>query len=290
MDSIGMVHKCCLVFAALIIAVAIVIYCPSSTSDPAASPADRAKEDLSRFVYPSLSNIKWTPHFIMPHESLERLFGSDWIHIARFNRIDRRHVYPGMTIKVPADIEAIKNYCPLPLQYEPAEKHPKYILVDVGEQWLAAYEYGALKFSMPAATGIEGHLAPLGIFRVDARHKNHYSSLYKTSKGDSQYPMDYAIRFHIDRDRVSYWIHARDMPGRPASHGCIGVYDEVMQKRVYGWPDKPALIDAPLLFYWLAVGNEDEDSQLTIIADGPIVEIRGELPVYRPAPAIVSKR
>src|SRR3972149_3102077 len=125
-----MIHKFLLIFAALIIALGIVVHDPASTSDPAASPADRAKEDLGRFEYPSLAGIKWRAHFIMPHETLERLFGDDWIHVARFNRIDRRHVYPGMTIKAPEDMESIRNYDPLPLRYGPAVKNPKYVLVD----------------------------------------------------------------------------------------------------------------------------------------------------------------
>ncbi len=49
---------------------------------------------------------------------------------------------------------------------------------------------------------------------------------------------------------VSYWIHARDLPGRPASHGCVGVFDEAMQHRVYGVPDKPVLDDAKKLYAW----------------------------------------
>jgi len=285
MDFDGMWNKITLALMALTIALVIILYGPSSTSNPAASPADRAREDLSRFAYPSLKGIKWGAHFIMPHESLERLFGDNWMYAARFNRIDRRHVYPGMTIKVPESMEAIKNYNPLPLQYEPAKKYPKYILVDVTEQWLAAYDYGTLSFSMPAATGIEGHLAPVGMFTVNARHKNHTSSLYKTQKGDAQYPMDYAIRFYVDPDNVAYWIHARDLPGRPASHGCIGVFDEFMQNRTYGWPEKPVLSDASKLYYWVDENRDEDESRIAFIEDGPTVEIRGELPKYLAAPS-----
>jgi hypothetical protein len=274
-------HKFYLVFLGFIIVCAVTVSGPSTISKPAASPTDEAKEDLSRFEYPSLAGIKWSSHFIMPHESLERLFGNNWIYLARFNRIDRRHVYPGMTIKVPENMDAIKNYNPLPLHYEPAEQHPKYVLIDVKEQWLAAYEYGTLIFSMPAATGVEGHLAPTGIFKVDARHKKHRSSLYKTQKGDAQYPMDYAVRFYVDPENVAYWIHARDLPGRPASHGCIGVFDEFMQNRTYGWPEKPVLNDASRLYYWVDENRDEDESRITFIEDGPTVEIRGELPNYR---------
>jgi hypothetical protein len=135
---------------------------------------------------------------------------------------------------------------------------------------------------MPAATGIEGHLTPTGIFKAGAYHRKHTSSLYKTHKGDAQYPMDYAILFHIDRDMTSYWIHARDLPGRPVSHGCVGVFDEAMQHRVYGVPDKPVLADAKKLYAW-TIGEslfaEDNGTQ-QLLANGPPIEIAGELPRY----------
>lgn len=279
----GTVHKFFLVILTLIIFCTIIIYGPETTSDPAASPDDLAKEDLSRFVYPSLTGVKWKTHFVMPHENLERLFGDNWIYVARLNRIDRRHVYPGVTIKIPENMEKAKNYNPLPQYHLPAEQFFKYILVDIKEQWLGAYEYGNLVFSTPAATGIEGHLTPVGIFKIDACHKTHTSSLYKTYKGDAQYPMDFALRFHIDEGNVAFWIHARDLPGKPASHGCIGLYDEEMQKRVYGVPEKPVINDAARLYYWVNEGNEIDDEKMSLIENGPIVEIRGELPLYLPS-------
>ena len=94
--------------------------------------------------------------------------------------------------------------------------------------------------------------------------------------------MDYAIRFLIDKEQVSYWIHARDLPGRPASHGCVGVFDEAMQRRVYGVPDKPVIEDARKLYVW-TIGDVDyswDDGTQRIISDGPIIEIIGELPKY----------
>lgn len=235
----------------LIIVAAGIIYKPGTTSEPAASPDDHAREDLSRIEYPSLAGLAWRPHFLRPQDSLERLFGDNWVSVARFNRLDRRHAYPGVTIKVPENIEDIKDYTPLPLQYEPAASHPRYILINVTEQWLGAYEFGILKFSMPAATGVREHLTPTGMFCIDAQHRSHTSSMYKTERGDSQYPMDYAIRFYVDPDNVAFWIHARDLPGRPASHGCIGIFDEEMQNRVYGVPEKPVLNDARKLYEWV---------------------------------------
>ena len=265
-----------------------VLRSPSMTDEPAASPEDRAMEDLSRVEYPSLKNIKWHAHFVQPYQTLESLFGADWVWVARFNRVDRRHVYPGMTIKAPDNMADIRDYTPLPNFYQPAAKQGKYILVDINEQWLGAYEGGKLVFSAPAATGKATTETPVGMFRIDARHLTHTSSLYKTQDETEQYPMDNAIRFHIGDDNVSYWIHARDLPGRPASHGCIGLFDEEMQNRVFGTPREPALLDSQKLYDW-AAGEADYDNdigELEELEDGPAVEVRGNLPRYldkRPA-------
>lgn len=259
-----------------------VLRAPTVTDEPAASPADKAMEDLSRVEYPSLKAIRWHPHFIQPHQSLESLFGSDWVWAARFNRIDRRHVYPGMTIKVPDRVEDIRGYTPLPKVYDPARRYAKYILVDITEQWLGAYESGRLVFSAPAATGKAGTETPTGMFRVDARHLTHTSSLYKTANDEAQYPMDNALRFHFGADNVSYWMHARDLPGRPASHGCIGLFDEEMQNRVFGTPEKPQLLDSQKLYEWAAGEAEygEDYGELDELEDGPVVEVRGSLPRY----------
>jgi len=286
-------HKISLVTLFTVVLVSFsVLRTPSMTDVPAASPEDKGREDLSRVEYPSLKNIKWHAQFIEPHQSLESLFGADWVLVARFNRVDRRHVYPGMTIKVPDNMADIRSYTPLPLSYQPAARHEKYILVDITEQWLGAYEHGRLVFSTPAATGKETTETPIGMFRISTRDRNHTSSLYKTADDEEQYPMDNALRFLIGTDNVSYWLHARDLPGRPASHGCIGLFDEVMQKRVFGTPEKPVLRDSQKLYAW-AAGEEEygEDSGETEeLEDGPVVEVRGGLPRYLDRPPLQNKQ
>jgi hypothetical protein len=276
-------HKLVLItlFTSLLVGFTV-LRVPSTTDEPSATPADRAIEDLSRVEYPSLSMVRWHPHFIQPHQSLESLFGADWVWVARLNRLDRRHAYPGMTIKVPDRMDDIRGYTPLPKLYEPARGHGKYILVDITEQWLGAYENGRLVFSAPAATGKESTESPVGIFRIDARHLTHTSSLYKTANDEEQYPMDNALRFYIGPDNVSYWLHARDLPGRPASHGCIGLFDEEMQNRVFGTPDRPVLLDSQRLYEWVAGEDEygDDYGELDELEDGPVVEVRGALPRY----------
>jgi hypothetical protein len=128
------------------------------------------------------------------------------------------------------------------------------------------------------------------MFRITTRDRNHTSSLYKTANDEEQYPMDNALRFHIGADNVSYWLHARDLPGRPASHGCIGLFDEEMQLRVFGTPQKPVLKDSQRLYEWAAGEEEYEDDSGTAeeLEDGPVVEIRGVLPRYLDRPPTVK--
>jgi hypothetical protein len=264
----------------------VMLFCnPKPTTSAGADPDDPGKEDLTRIEYPSQKSIKWTGHFIMPGETLESLFGKNWPLVARFNRLDRRHAYPGVTIKAPVNINALKKYEPMPVEYKPAEHYEKYILINLAEQWLGAYEKGKLKFSVPVATGKEGFETPVGFYRIDARDKNHKSSLYQIDLDDNtdQYPMDNAKRFYVGPDKTAYWIHARDLPGRPASHGCVGLFDEAMQKRVYGTPTDPVLLDSEKVYNWAVSDPEygNDSGTLEELELAPVVEIIGQNPVYK---------
>lgn len=279
-------HRLVLVaFFTLLVSGSWVVWEADSVDSPGPSPADKAQEDLSRIEYPSQKDMRWHPRFMRPQDTLESLYGKEWIWVARFNRLDRRHAYPGMTIKEPDVIEDIRGYTPLPSEHPAAKPYRKYILLDITEQWIGAYERGVLKFSMPAATGKSGTETPVGMYRIDARHMTHTSSLYKVKEeeGEDQYPMDYALRFHIDDQNVGFWIHARDLPGRPASHGCIGLFDEEMQERTFSMPRKPVLMDSRKLYEWAVPDSEYgyDNGSFEEIGNGPVLEVRGALPVYR---------
>jgi hypothetical protein len=230
--------------------------------------------------YPSDAQVEWQCRRIKTGEGLEKLFGESWPDVARFNRIDRRHSYPGTRIKVPKRLEDIKNFNPMPDFFPPAEKEPKFILVDLSEQFLGAYEYGKLVFSSPVATGERGNETPNGEFRITAYHGRHRSSKYFVEGTRRPYPMHYALRFFITKRWVSYWIHGRDIPGYPASHGCIGLYDEEMQKDYYGVPKEPVLMDAKRLSEW-AIAPVEDDSKFHDIDGGPKMSVIGRAPAYR---------
>ena len=257
----------------------IVVIVMVVTVFPAVSQADSPKRHRGpcEIHYPSDATVEWDCRIILPGESLETIFGEYWVDVARFNRIDRRHAHSGVSIKVPKRLEDLAQFTPLPLVYPPGELRKKFILIDLTEQFLGAYEFGALRFSAPIASGNELNETPTGKFRLTAAHRQHQSSLYTIEGMDLPYPMNYALRFHVNREGVSYWIHGRDMPGYPVSHGCIGLYDESMQKEQYGIPKEPELNDAQTLFEWV-LGSEPDEERVIPLPRGPRVHIIGQAP------------
>jgi hypothetical protein len=233
---------------------------------------------VCRVIHPSDDVIDWKCRRIKASESPERLLGERWLDILRFNRIDRRHLRWGGFIKVPVNLDDIKDFTPLPRFLPQAEKEKKFILIDLSEQFIGAYENGVLIFSAPAASGENEFRTPTGMFRVTAYSRNHRSSIYKIEKTRIPYPMHYGLRFHVSSKGTAYWIHGRDVPGYPASHGCVGLYDEEMQKRYYNFPADPFLENARNLYEW-AIGDAPDDGDFHLLKGGPKVMIVGEPPV-----------
>lgn len=253
----------------------------AATADQESIADQESVTDLCSVIHPSDTRIAWRCVTIKPGQTLESLFGRRWVDVARFNRVDRRHIYPGVRIKVPVNLDEIRDFSPMPKTCTPAQKYPKFILIDLPEQFLGAYEFGALAFSAPVSTGEPTDQTPNGRFRITAYSKRHFSSIYNIEGTDIPYPMQYALRFFISRQGVSYWIHGRDVPGYPLSHGCVGLYDEEMQKKYYGYPPVPVLEDTKALFDWV-VPRAKGGSGVHAITGGPPVLIVGKAPVPQP--------
>jgi hypothetical protein len=242
----------------------------------AVAPARAADPSPCAMLYPSDARIDWECRRVAKGESLESLFGDAWVEVARFNRIDRRHVRVGSALRVPKKIADVSSFTPLAQRYEPGAAEIKLVLVDLSEQFLGAYEYGNLVFSAPIASGRSGNPTPAGSFRITAANRTHESSLYTIEGTATPYPMHFGLMFHVTSRGVRYWIHGRDMPGYPASHGCVGMSDEAMQAQHYGVPRDPQLADARMLYEWVLGDMPDPGGEFAI--EGPRVEIIGRAP------------
>jgi hypothetical protein len=250
-------------------------------------------KSLCEVHYPSDARIEWQCLKLKWTDTPDGLFGEHWRDVLRFNRMDRRHFFGGRSIKVPVRLGDIRDFTPLPATYPDAAKEEKFILIDQSETFLGAYEYGKLVFSFPVAVGIEGHRVPNGEFRIDAADRRHKSNLYTVEEIGRLYPMHYGLRFYVDKSletTPSYYIHGRDVPGYPASHGCVGLYDEEMQREYYSAYDrkvnkpyyhelKPPLLEAAKKLYQWVIGSHPDPGNFHKIGYGPRVLITGTPPL-----------
>jgi len=244
------------------------------------SAATEKIKSLCQFRYPSDSLVESDCVRLSSKDSPYRVFGKKWQDGLRFNRMDRRHFVAGLSIKVPKRIEDIVGFNPMPEIYPDADGDAKFILIDQNEMFLGAYEHGKLVFSTPVAVGIEGKRLQNGSYQVDAVDLRHQSSLYPVEGTNRPYPMHYALRIYTEKRPdgwTSYWIHGRDVPGYSASHGCIGLYDEEMQKVYYREPGRPILKDAQKLYNWVIAGIRDS-GKFRNLKNGPRVLIMGAPP------------
>jgi len=90
-------------------------------------------------------------------------------------------------------------------------KGPLQAIISISQQRLHFYSDGKHIMDVPVATGVPGHLTPLGVFSVIERDRLHHSNLYSNA------PMPFMER--ITWSGVA--LHEGPGVGRQASHGCI---------------------------------------------------------------------
>lgn len=93
------------------------------------------------------------------------------------------------------------------------------LIVSLPEQRGYVYRGGSLIAVTTCATGRKGHRTPTGVFSVLQKDKDHVSSTYKGAK------MPYMERLTWS----GIALHAGNLPGYPASHGCIRLPYEFSQ-------------------------------------------------------------
>jgi hypothetical protein len=98
-------------------------------------------------------------------------------------------------------------------QWQPqrAPEGPVVVLVSIPKQWAVVYRSGVRIGSSTCSTGKPGHSTPAGVFVILQKDKNHHSSTYNNA------PMPFMER--LTWQGVA--LHAGNLPGYPASHGCI---------------------------------------------------------------------
>ena len=98
-------------------------------------------------------------------------------------------------------------------QWQPdrSPQGPVVVLVSVPKQWVVVYRGGVRIAASTCSTGRPGHTTPSGIFIILQKDQHHHSSTYNNA------PMPYMEQ--LTWGGVA--LHAGNLPGYPASHGCV---------------------------------------------------------------------
>lgn len=109
--------------------------------------------------------------------------------------------------------KAVKDLMPGQFVWHPerSPQGPVAIIVSIPEQRVFIYRNGIRIGVSTCSTGAPGHSTPTGVFTILEKDKNHRSSTYNDA------PMP-------NMNRLTWSgiaLHAGNLPGYPASHGCI---------------------------------------------------------------------
>lgn len=192
-------------------------------------------------------------------KELEARLGSDVFELVlKINRLDRKHLRSGASLVIPDTHADLANVSPLPLKLEAAGSIPKLILVSREAQAFGAYEFGGLVRWGPTSTGKKSTPTPAGLYHTNWKARERRSSV------NQSWILPWC--FNID-EITGVSFHQFDLPGYPASHGCVRLLEEDA-KWLYVWADQ-----------WLLAKPSDE-----ILAYGTPVIIFGDYSYGEKAP------
>jgi lipoprotein-anchoring transpeptidase ErfK/SrfK len=89
------------------------------------------------------------------------------------------------------------------------------VVVNISKQRVYLTVDNEIAIDSPISSGRRGKSTPTGNFTVSEKDKNHISSLYHC-------PMKYFLRL----SGMSFGLHIGQLPGYPASHGCVRLPEE----------------------------------------------------------------
>ena len=103
---------------------------------------------------------------------------------------------------------------------ELAPSGPLVMIISLPEQTLSAYRNGIRIAYSSISSGVKGRSTPTGVFTILEKEVTHFSNKYHHA------PMPYMQR--LTWEGVA--LHGGDLPGYPASHGCIRLPREFAKK------------------------------------------------------------
>src|SRR5471030_3157661 len=97
---------------------------------------------------------------------------------------------------------------------------PVVVLVSLPDQVMYVYRNGVRIGRSTVSTGTKGHRTPTGVFTILQKKVNHESSIYKGAKMPNMQRLTW----------TGIAMHAGQLPGYPASHGCVRLPEDFAAK------------------------------------------------------------
>lgn len=161
--------------------------------------------------------------------ALQSKYGKDGLEtILKLNRVDRRHFNNITTLIVPTEKTELLALAPFPAELDTISSIGKMILVSRHVQAFGAYESGKLVYWGPTSTGKMASPTPAGLYFTNWRAKETRSSI------NSAWRLPWY--FNLDNIR-GVAFHQYDLPGMPASHGCVRLLEEDAQW-IFNWAEQ----------------------------------------------------
>jgi lipoprotein-anchoring transpeptidase ErfK/SrfK len=149
--------------------------------------------------------------------------------IAATNRLDVNKIRVKSALVIPDTLLLdFMQYSPFPEVLPNAETIPKFILINQRIQLFAAYENGKIVQFGPVSTGRKSKQTP---------NKLYYTN-FKAKKKRSTVDGDWIMPWYFNISNFGgIGMHQYALPGYPASHSCIRMYEE-NAFWVYNWADQ----------------------------------------------------
>ena len=147
------------------------------------------------------------------HGVRERFTATQVAVLEKLNRADLNHLERLPVLVVPDSWpEDELAYSPMPRQYLPGAVYRRVVIVHQPAQVFGAYEYGTLVRWGPVSSGRPTDLTPTGLYHLNWRKRWHTSTI------NPDWIMGWSFNFE---NRTGLAFHEQDLPGQPASHGCV---------------------------------------------------------------------
>jgi len=247
--------------------VAIVAGCDDRTSDASSFSSTTKLPDsaaIRKQMEDSLKTLLLKPEIQYHFEyksvwkTKDSFEGSNHLALlSAINRVDELHLKRLDSFLVPDKyVDSLADYLPFPKAAPFLTAVNKVIIFSYPTQTFAAYEHGVLVLTGPTSMGKKSTPTPEGLFFCNWKAKESRSTV------DNSWILKW--NFNIS-NYGGVGFHQYAMPGYPASHSCLRLWDE-QAEFLYHWADQ-----------WKLQGKE-------LLAKGTPVIVYGAYPFGQPRP------